>query len=114
MGQLMTSFRNFETDKGWNWTRAKGPNVNTNVNDYLRFEPRGGDTYELFVLDGWPMKASMYLLLDCIVSITGEGYDQPTRWVVRIERSVYQASHHPRCIQIHWKNRRHPGHGVYT
>lgn len=56
MGQLMTSFRDFETDKGWNWTRAKGPNVNTNVNDYLRFEPRGGDTYELFVLDGWPMK----------------------------------------------------------
>ncbi|KAG1862517.1 L-aminoadipate-semialdehyde dehydrogenase [Suillus subalutaceus] len=59
MGQLMTSFRDFETDKGWNWTRAKGPHVNTNVNDYLRFEPRGGDTYELFVLDGWPMKASV-------------------------------------------------------
>ncbi|KAG2036041.1 L-aminoadipate-semialdehyde dehydrogenase [Suillus americanus] len=56
MGQLMTSFRDFETDKGWNWTRAKGPHVSTNVNDYLRFEPRGGDTYELFVLDGWPMK----------------------------------------------------------
>ncbi|KAG1858184.1 L-aminoadipate-semialdehyde dehydrogenase [Suillus subluteus] len=59
MGQLMTSFRDFETDKGWNWTRAKGPHVTTNVNDYLRFEPRGGDTYELFVLDGWPMKASI-------------------------------------------------------
>ncbi|KAG1862520.1 L-aminoadipate-semialdehyde dehydrogenase [Suillus subalutaceus] len=56
MGQLMTSLRDFETDKGWNWTRAKGPHVNTNVIDYLRFEPRGGDTYELFVLDGWPMK----------------------------------------------------------
>ncbi|KAG2150554.1 L-aminoadipate-semialdehyde dehydrogenase [Suillus clintonianus] len=56
MGQLMTSFRNFETDKDWNWPRAKGPYVKTNVNDYLRFEPRGGDIYELFVLDGWPMK----------------------------------------------------------
>ncbi|KAG1732264.1 putative aminoadipate reductase [Suillus paluster] len=56
MGQLMTSFRDFETDKGWNWPRAKGPYVKTNVNDYLRFEDRGGDTYELCVLDGWPMK----------------------------------------------------------
>ncbi|KAG2059105.1 L-aminoadipate-semialdehyde dehydrogenase [Suillus hirtellus] len=56
MGQLMTSFRDFETDKGWNWARAKGPYVNTNVNDYLRFEPLGGDTYELLVLDGWPHK----------------------------------------------------------
>ncbi|KAG1808219.1 L-aminoadipate-semialdehyde dehydrogenase [Suillus subaureus] len=56
MGQLMTSFRDFETDKDWNWTRAKGPHVKSNVNDYLRFEHRGGDTYELFVLDGWPMK----------------------------------------------------------
>lgn len=56
MGQLMTSFRDFETDKGWNWVRAKGPHTNSNVINYLRFEPRGGDTYELFVLDGWPMK----------------------------------------------------------
>lgn len=55
-GQLMTSFRDFETDKGWNWTRAKGPHVNTNVNEYLRFEPLGADTYELLVLDGWPNK----------------------------------------------------------
>ncbi|KAG2076388.1 L-aminoadipate-semialdehyde dehydrogenase [Suillus decipiens] len=55
-GHLMSSFRDFETDKGWNWMRAKGPHVKTNVNDYLRFAPRGGDTYELFVLDGWPAK----------------------------------------------------------
>ncbi|KAG1775414.1 L-aminoadipate-semialdehyde dehydrogenase [Suillus placidus] len=54
MGQLMTSFRDFETDNGWNWTRAKGPNVKTNVNHYLRFEPRGGDTYELFVMTNQP------------------------------------------------------------
>ncbi|KAG2146015.1 putative aminoadipate reductase [Suillus bovinus] len=56
MGQLMTSLRDFETDKGWNWVRAKGPNVKTNVNDYLRFVPLGNDTYELLVLDGWPTK----------------------------------------------------------
>jgi hypothetical protein len=89
MGQLMTSFRDFETDKGWNWVRAKGPHTNSNVINYLRFEPRGGDTYELFVLDGWPMKASIYLPLDYGVSIIDEGYDQPTRWVVRNKRSVY-------------------------
>ncbi|KAG1723800.1 hypothetical protein EDB19DRAFT_1915911 [Suillus lakei] len=58
MGQLMSSFRDFETDKGWNWSRAKGPHVTNNVNDYIRFEPRGGDAYELFVLDGWPTKAT--------------------------------------------------------
>ncbi|KAG1719306.1 L-aminoadipate-semialdehyde dehydrogenase [Suillus lakei] len=56
MGQLMTSFRDFETDKDWNWLRAKGPYVKTKVNEYLRFEPRSGDTYELLVLDGWPSK----------------------------------------------------------
>ncbi|OAX43282.1 L-aminoadipate-semialdehyde dehydrogenase [Rhizopogon vinicolor AM-OR11-026] len=56
MGQLMTSFRDFETDKGWNWVRAKGPYMKTGVNDYLRFEDRSGDTCELFVLDGWPTK----------------------------------------------------------
>ncbi|KAG2119614.1 uncharacterized protein F5147DRAFT_795582 [Suillus discolor] len=32
-GQLMTSFRDFETDKGWNWTRAKGPHVMSNRPD---------------------------------------------------------------------------------
>jgi hypothetical protein len=47
MGQLMTSLRDFETDKGCNWPRTKGPNVNTNVNDYLRFKPWEGDTFEM-------------------------------------------------------------------
>ena len=52
MGQLMTSFRDFDTDKGWNWVRAKGPHIHTGVHEYMRFEPRGSDTYELYVLDG--------------------------------------------------------------
>ncbi|KIJ67974.1 hypothetical protein HYDPIDRAFT_83419 [Hydnomerulius pinastri MD-312] len=56
MGQLMTSFRDFETDKDWNWVRAKGPYVHTAVNDYMRFEDRGNETYELYVLDGWHTK----------------------------------------------------------
>ena len=57
MGQLMTSFRDFDTDKGWKWVRAKGPYVHTGVDEYMRFEPRGSDTYELYVLDGWHTKA---------------------------------------------------------
>ncbi|KAH7888517.1 L-aminoadipate-semialdehyde dehydrogenase, partial [Phlebopus sp. FC_14] len=56
MGQLMTSFRDFETDKNWNWVRATSPHVNTGVSDYMRFEHRGSDTYELYVLDGWHTK----------------------------------------------------------
>jgi acyl-CoA synthetase (AMP-forming)/AMP-acid ligase II len=56
MGQLMTSFRDFDTDKGWKWVRAKGPYIHTSVHEYMRFEPRGSDTYELYVLDGWQSK----------------------------------------------------------
>jgi len=69
MGQLMTSFRDFETDMGWNWVRAKGPYVKTKVNDYLRFEDRGGGTYELVVLDGWHTKARISLRFSCIPHI---------------------------------------------
>ncbi|EIW83278.1 L-aminoadipate-semialdehyde dehydrogenase [Coniophora puteana RWD-64-598 SS2] len=56
MGQLMTSQRDFETDKGWNWVRARGPFAKGNVADYLKFVPVGHDTYELYVLDGWHAK----------------------------------------------------------
>ena len=49
----MTSFRDFETDKSLDWFRDKGPYVKTQVNDYQRFENKGGDIYELLVLDGW-------------------------------------------------------------
>lgn len=63
MGQLMTSFRDFDTDKAWNWVRTKGLYVHTGVHEYLRFEPRGNDTYELYVLDGWPTKAGLMHVL---------------------------------------------------
>ncbi|KAF8839463.1 L-aminoadipate-semialdehyde dehydrogenase [Paxillus ammoniavirescens] len=56
MGQLMTSFRDFDTDKEWDWVRAKGPYINTGVNEYMRFEDQGDGTYELYVLDGWHTK----------------------------------------------------------
>ena len=59
MGQLMTSFRDFDMDKAWNWVRAKGPYIHTGVHEYMRFEPRGNDTYELYVLDGWHTKAGL-------------------------------------------------------
>jgi hypothetical protein len=49
--------------------------MKTKVNDYLRFEDRGGGTYELFVLDGWHTKAGISLNLDYIASYAGEGYE---------------------------------------
>ncbi|KAF8441638.1 L-aminoadipate-semialdehyde dehydrogenase [Boletus edulis BED1] len=56
MGQLMTSFRDFDTDKEWNWVRAKGPYIHTGVHEYMRFVPCDSDTYELYILDGWYTK----------------------------------------------------------
>ena len=50
-GGLLTSHREFKSDKGWNWLRAEGAVV-----PYLRFEERGSSTYELVVEDGWPAK----------------------------------------------------------
>ena len=59
----MTSFRDFDTDKEWNWVRAKGPYVHTHVVEYMRFEPHDSGTFELYILDGWPSKAgTMYVL----------------------------------------------------
>lgn len=48
--------------------------MKTGVNDYLRFEDKGGDIYELFVLDGWHTKASISLKSNHIASCVGEGY----------------------------------------
>ena len=56
MGHLMESARDFDTDKEWNWVRAKSPYMHNGVHKYLRFEPLGGGTYELYVLDGWQSK----------------------------------------------------------
>ena len=82
IGHVMTSFRDFDTDKAWNWVRAKGPYTHTGIHKYLRFEPRGSDTYELYVLDGWhtkvgPMYTLFILNAECLV-----GGLQPTRWVL--------------------------------
>ncbi|KAJ7623485.1 L-aminoadipate-semialdehyde dehydrogenase [Roridomyces roridus] len=50
-GGLMNSERDFDTDKDWNWVRSKGLIV-----DYLVMEPRGNDTFEAVVKDGYPPK----------------------------------------------------------
>ncbi len=50
-GTIFNSRRDYENDKAWNWCRAEGM-----VADYLQMEPKGGDTYELVVRDGWPAK----------------------------------------------------------
>ncbi|KAK5087338.1 hypothetical protein LTR70_002173 [Exophiala xenobiotica] len=51
-GQLMTSFRP-PGDKAWNYVR-----VHDKLQPYARFEPQGGDLYELVILDGWPSKVA--------------------------------------------------------
>lgn len=58
MGQLMSSLRDFDTDKAWNWMRTKNSYSGAGVHEYLRFEPCGGGMYELYVLNGWHTKAS--------------------------------------------------------
>jgi carbohydrate kinase (thermoresistant glucokinase family) len=51
-GQLMTSFRP-GGDKAWNYVR-----VHDALKPYVRFEERGGNLFELVVLDGWPSKVA--------------------------------------------------------
>lgn len=51
-GQLMTSFRP-QGDKAWNYVR-----VHDKLQPYARFEPKGGNLYELVILDGWPSKVA--------------------------------------------------------
>jgi hypothetical protein len=47
----MTSRRDFDSDKGWNWLRVEGP-----IKQYMELIPQGSDTFEVVVLDGWPAK----------------------------------------------------------
>jgi hypothetical protein len=54
-GQLATSLREFDTDQDWNYIRFQGPQVTTNINQYIHLEPRG-DLLEVVVKDGWPGK----------------------------------------------------------
>lgn len=51
VGQLMTSFRDFTSDKGWDWLR-----VPTHLKPFLSMEERGPGLYELVVMEGWPSK----------------------------------------------------------
>ncbi|BEI83428.1 hypothetical protein CcaverHIS002_0400320 [Cutaneotrichosporon cavernicola] len=50
-GALMTSNRDFKTDKAWNYVRNEGL-----ISNYLDLEPRGSNTFEVVVKDGWPAK----------------------------------------------------------
>ena len=50
-GALLNSKRDFATDKSWNWLRATG-----HILSYMAMEPRGANTYEMVVKDGWPPK----------------------------------------------------------
>ena len=51
-GQLMTSFRP-SGDKAWNYVRE-----HDQLKPFLRMEPRGGNMFELCVMDGWPSKVA--------------------------------------------------------
>lgn len=51
VGQLMTSERDFEMDRGWDWVRAS-----EFVRAYLRFEEHSPGVFELVVLNGWRSK----------------------------------------------------------
>jgi len=51
-GQLMTSFRP-AGDKAWNYLR-----IDAKLAPFVRFEPQGGNLFELVILDGWPSKVA--------------------------------------------------------
>ncbi|KAJ7281917.1 L-aminoadipate-semialdehyde dehydrogenase [Mycena rebaudengoi] len=50
-GGLLNSTRDMATDKAWNWLRASGY-----ILDFLDMEPRGDNTFEAVVKDGYPPK----------------------------------------------------------
>ncbi|KAI5479365.1 L-aminoadipate-semialdehyde dehydrogenase [Pseudohyphozyma bogoriensis] len=54
-GQLMCSFRDFKTDKAWNYLRSEG-SMAYGVSEYLRLEPQVGGLLKLVVMPGWPAK----------------------------------------------------------
>ena len=45
--KLGTSFRDFERDRDWDYTRVAGPLAEK----FIKFEDQGGGLYELVVLD---------------------------------------------------------------
>lgn len=48
---MLSSNRDFEHDKAWNWLRVHGP-----VANYAVMDERGAGTFELVVKDGYPPK----------------------------------------------------------
>lgn len=50
-GALLTSRREYGSDKGWNWLRVEGL-----ISEYIELIPKGSDTFEVVVKDGWPAK----------------------------------------------------------
>lgn len=54
----MTTFREFETDKAWNYFRTTGPLAVKNIEHFIDFEYRDGEgkhaRYECIVKKGWP------------------------------------------------------------
>jgi hypothetical protein len=53
VGQLMTSFRDYNVDKEWDWLR-----VPPHLKPYLSMELRGPNLYELCVNEGWKSKVA--------------------------------------------------------
>lgn len=51
-GQLMTSFRP-KGDKAWNYVR-----IHEKLAPFARFEDKGGNLFELVILEGWPSKVA--------------------------------------------------------
>lgn len=56
----MTSFRDFENDKEWNYLRPSAGK------DWLKFEDQGDGTYELVVPKEWPTRVSGCLILSAV------------------------------------------------
>ncbi|TYJ58239.1 hypothetical protein B9479_001064 [Cryptococcus floricola] len=52
-GAVLSSFRDFKTDKSWNWLRNEGQ-----IAQYLEALPQDSNTFEVVVRDGWPGKVT--------------------------------------------------------
>ncbi|KAF8549988.1 L-aminoadipate-semialdehyde dehydrogenase [Imleria badia] len=72
MGQLMTSFRDFDTDTAWNWVRANGPYIHTGV---MSNKPDASyATKDLFIKHPTIPDAYKYIgrIDDTLVMVNGE------------------------------------------
>lgn len=57
-GSLLNSNRDYKTDKAWNWIRPFGLGP-----QYLDFEDRGNNTFEVVVKAGYPALVRLILCL---------------------------------------------------